>query len=558
MLVTMRREHSRHGRTRQERRQAYDDGGSSRGVERAKSGGMKSIVVFLVALLVLGGAGWAAYSLLVNHRNPLGSIALPGEGPSTSVTIGLTQSPQSLDIRTQSDDAVAQALLGNVYETLLTRDENNRPASGIAESWKTSDDGLVYTFRIAGGLRFSNGDVLDANDVVWSLQQTIQRKYVGADRLKHLVSVKTDGDSTVVITLSKPLPELAWLLSGRAGIVYDADAKYSYDTTAVGSGPFTVKSWDKGASLVLRYNGSHQGTKAKAGTVTLKYFADAKAAVAAMAKGDVDAVPDVPAGELATLRSHDDVTLTQGDSYDKVLLGFNSSDNSLFSDAHMRQGVRYSLNNAEIVKENGAAAELGGPISSLDPGYEDLTGLYPYDTAKATPLLNYFIFRAPSVYREMPNGPQIGDRPMKLVYPKRFGEQLGTTIKNQLEQVNIPVDITMLDDDAWQKQVVEKRDFDMTIYSMDDSHDVGELVDPDLFLNYTSSKAEELYNSAEAATNEQDYEQRLKALARQVSSDSPVDWLYVRRPWTAVRNGVTGMPTNMVDEYLPLADVARG
>ncbi|MBW3087527.1 ABC transporter substrate-binding protein [Bifidobacterium sp. 82T24] len=579
----MRKEHSRHSRTsRSTMPPSYQptnamptDGPSydgmdragapasrreARAARRAQSGGIKSVAVFLVLLLVFGGAGWAAYTMLVDHRNPFASLTDLGDsGPKTSLTIGLSPAPKSLDIRTQSGDAVSQALLGNVYETLLNRSQQNKPEAGIAKSWTTSDDGLTYTFHLNGGLTFSNGHTLDADDVVWSLQQTIQHKYVGADGLDGLASVKANGPTTVVITLNKTIPDLAWLLSGRAGIVYDAEAGIDYATQAVGSGPFTVKKWDAGSSLTLRHNPKYRGANAaKTGTITLRYYDNAGLAATAMAKGEVDAVPNVATDDLDTLRSHDDITLKQGDSYEKVLLGFNSDDNSLFSDAHVRQGARYALDNAALVKENGAAGELGGPISSLDPGYEDLTGLYPHDITKALSLLNYFVFRAPSEYRKMPNGPQIGDRPMKLVYPQRYGRQLGETIKEQLAQGDIPVDITMVDDATWQKRVVEKRDFDMTIFTMDSSHDVGDLVDPDLFLNYTSSKAEELYKNAQASKNDQEYEQRLKALARQVASDSPVDWLYVSRPWVAVRSGITGMPTNMVDCYLPLAGVAKG
>lgn len=533
----------------------------ARAARRARTGGIKSVAVFLVLLLVFGGAGWAAYAILVEHRSPFPTLTggLDKTGPNTSLTIGLSPAPQSLDIRTQSGDAVSQALLGNVYETLLNRSQRNKPEAGIAQSWTTSDDGLTYTFHLNSGLTFSNGHTLDADDVVWSLQQTVQHKYVGADDLDGLASVKADGPSTVIITLSRTIPDLAWLLSGRAGIVYDSEATIDYATQAAGSGPFTVERWDAGSSLTLRHNPRYHGRNAaKTGTITLRYYDNTQLAATAMAKGEVDAAPNVAAADLDTLRSHDDITLTQGEGYEKVLLGFNSSDNSLFSDARVRQGARYALDNAALAKQNGAAGELGGPIPSLDPGYEDLTGLYPHDVAKALSLLNYFVFRSPSEYRKMPNGPQIGDRPMKLVYPQKYGRQLGETIKEQLAQGDIPVDITMVDDATWQKQVVEQRDFDMTIFTMDSSHDVGDLVDPDLFLSYTSSQSEQLYKQVEASRNDREYEQRLKALARQVANDSPVDWLYVSRPWVAAKSDVTGMPTNMVDCYLPLAGVARG
>ena len=57
--------------------------------------------------------------------------------------------PKSLDIRTEQGTAVEQALLGNVYETLVSRSDTNKLQPGIASSWQISDDGLTYRSRCA-------------------------------------------------------------------------------------------------------------------------------------------------------------------------------------------------------------------------------------------------------------------------------------------------------------------------------------------------------------------------------------------------------------------------
>ena len=48
-----------------------------------------------------------------------------------------------------------QALLGNVYETLVSRSDTNKLQPGIASSWQISDDGLTYTFALRDGMTFS-------------------------------------------------------------------------------------------------------------------------------------------------------------------------------------------------------------------------------------------------------------------------------------------------------------------------------------------------------------------------------------------------------------------
>lgn len=513
---------------RQRRDQAY---------EAAKTGGLRSVAIFLVTLLVLGGCGWVVYGRLTN-RNLAETITHIGSGPT--LTIGTMTSPGSLDIRTQEGDAVTQALLGNVYETLLGRDENNRAAAGLAASWDASSDGLTYTFRLHRHMTFSNGDVLNADDVVWSLQQTTQNRYVGADRLTNLASVSAKDADTVVITLNAPNPELPWALSGRAGIVYDQDARFSPSTDAVGSGPFVVEDWDKDASLTLRANADYWGTdKAKVGTVTFRYYTDAATAADDLTNGRLDALVPADTSTLDALRDDGDITVAQGDSSRKLVLGFNSSADSLFSEIRLRTCARMAIDKQKLIDADGAAGALGGPLTVLDPGYEDLTGLYPYNPDLAREQLSYFNL---STTR-------------RLVYPERYGEQIGRTIADALNAVGLHIETTMVDDATWQRTVVQDGQFDLTIFEMPDSHDMGDYVAQDNFLHYTNSVTEGLYADAMAATNQTDYEARLGAYARQLSQDSPVDWLYVSRPWVAYRGNVRNLPINMVESYLPLATV---
>lgn len=510
--------------------------------KKQEPGGIKALAVFMICLLVFGTCGWALYAKLTEQTSPLNVLTGTLGG---SITIGTTSSPDSLDIRTQSGNAVTQALLGNVYESLLSRDQNNKPQAGIADSWKVSDDGLRYTFTINNGKTFSNGDALNANDVVWSLQQTIERKYQGADRLTNLASVTNNGNNTVIITLRSPNPDLAWALSGRAGIVYDKDARYSYSTEAVGSGPFVVDEWDKDASLVLKANARYWGQRAKTGTITLQYYRDDAAAVSAFGKGEVDAVTPIAATQKSALQKAsdaDNVQIVQGTSTQKLVLGFNNGADSILSDKRYRQGMRYAIDREALMNALGGGQTLGGPLTSLEPGYEDLTGMYPHNDDKATELLSYFFYVSKR-------------RTLTFVYPQRYGSQVGELLKQQVYPMNVDLDVKMVDDATWQKTVVQQKQYDFTLFDMSDSHDLATLMDGDNYIGYDSPEAQTLWKKTQASDSDSAYESNMKALARQISTDSPVDWLGVRQPITAYRNTITGMPKNMTDQLLPLRDV---
>ena len=86
--------------------------------------------------------------------------------------------PGSLDpLRTTS---VAEAhLLRDLYEGLVIHTMTGEIAPGVAESWTTSDDGLVWRFRLRPQARWSNGEPVTASDFVFSLQGLLVERFGG-------------------------------------------------------------------------------------------------------------------------------------------------------------------------------------------------------------------------------------------------------------------------------------------------------------------------------------------------------------------------------------------
>ena len=84
-------------------------------------------------------------------RRPATTATTGGSGGAsgkTSITIGETLAPASLDITQQSGAAVPQALLYNVYETLVSIDDSGAYQPLLAADYKVSTDGLTYTFTL--------------------------------------------------------------------------------------------------------------------------------------------------------------------------------------------------------------------------------------------------------------------------------------------------------------------------------------------------------------------------------------------------------------------------
>ncbi|KFI52793.1 ABC transporter substrate-binding protein [Bifidobacterium biavatii] len=503
-----------------------------------------AIIAVIVVAAIAVGVNIAKPKTDAQGGNP--STVETGGTAADTVTIGLKLAPTNLDIRNTSGSALDQVLIGNVYEGLVARDENNQVVPSIAKSWDESKDGLTYTFHLNENMTFSNGDKLTAEDVAWSINQLIKNQYHDADSLSMVKSVASDDDKNIVtITLNTANSNLLWTLTGRPGLVFDKDATYDAKTEAIGSGPYTVAKFVANDSITLKANPKYWGThKAKTATVVVKYLADDNAAVNALKSGDVQVLAPITEN-LASPFTSDSAhyTVKAGDDTDKYVMAFNSKGKNT-SDKRVRQAIRYAIDHDELIASRGGADKaLGGPIPSLDPGYEDLTGLYPHDEAKAKALMKEAGYST--------------DKPLQLTltYANIYGTELGDQLRSQLAKIGIDLKVNVVEFSTWLQDVYTNKDYDISLVDHNESHDFYQWADPTYYYNYDNKEVQQLYAQAIAATSDDQRDELLAKAAKLVSEDAPADWLFNYRVTTAWANGVSGFPVNLNQTLLPLYNV---
>lgn len=494
------------------------------------------IIAVVVAIAIIVGA-----VAIFNGRN-----AQQSANKADTVTIGLKLAPPSLDIRRQSGSAIEQVLIGNVYEGLVSRDSDNAVQPGLAKSWDISTDGKTYTFHLNRNMTFSNGDVLDADDVAWSINQLKEKQYYNANQVESLSKAEALDANTVRITLSSPDSNLLWYLTGRPGLVFDKDATYNAKTQAVGSGPYTVESFDSASKMVLKANPKYWGTAHKPATqhVVIDFITDDNAAVNALKSGDVDVLSPVNATLAKSLDTHT-YHVSASDGSDKFVLAFNCANKKL-ADKRVRQAIRYGINHKEIIASRGGVdTALGGPIPSVDPGYEDLTGLYPYDVAKAKNLMTQAGYST--------------DHPLELTltYANTYGTELGDQLKSQLAAIGIDLNINYVEFSTWLQDVHANGDYELSLVDHAESHDFYKWTTPEYYYHYDNRNVQALYAKALAATDEKESDEYLKQAAKTVSEDAPADWLFGYRVTVAYNKGVKGFPDKLSQTVLPLWQISK-
>ena len=127
-----------------------------------------------------------------------------------------------------------------IAETLLDAKDDGTPLPGLAVRWTTSEDGLLWRFELRPTARFHDGTAVQAPAVVRCLESA--RIAPALLSLAPIKSIEADGQSAVVIRLSKPFGSLPSLLSHSSTLIL-APASYSADgniKSIIGSGPYRI------------------------------------------------------------------------------------------------------------------------------------------------------------------------------------------------------------------------------------------------------------------------------------------------------------------------------
>ena len=390
------------------------------------------------------------------------------------------------------------------------------------------------------GATFADGSPLDASAVVASLQRTIQNKQVGADGLAHVASVENPDGTTVVITLHEPNPRLLEALAGRAGVIVNPNAQNAdFTRQSYGSGPFAVSAFTDDA-IELTRNEHYWQDKPALARVTLRYMPSDEALVNGMRDGSLDvALPQgaQAAGELAKL---DGVQVRDGVSTRKTLVAFNNAGSSPFSDEQVRRFTRFAIDAAQIARTQPDAKEqLSGPISQLQPGYEDLNALFPFDLARAQSMRSYF---AAGYFT-----------PFTLLADDAHRD-LAQQIVDEMAAIPLPVSLEVVNA-ATLASRVETGDYTCALIEMDDPHDYTRFVDGSAMFGYQNGAAQEQYAKALAQTDFASYREQLRAFDRIVGQDAASAWLYTGKDVVAAQSHVQGLPVDLTGWRLPLAHV---
>ena len=477
------------------------------------------------------------------------SSTKPNAKTNSTITIGFTLEPVSLDISGVAGQAIPQVLLNNIYEGLLKVENSGKIVPSLAESYSASANGLVYTFKIAKA-KFHDGANLTSADVVWSFNRVLDPKSTAVlptqkQQFSTIASTTAPNASTVIITLKNRDNDFLFNLTQRGGVIFKSGTT-DFATKANGTGPFKLGNWNRGNSITLERNEEYRSTKALSKTVIFRYILDATALSNAILSGQIDIMSTVQKPELLSVfKGRKDLKISSGTTNGEVTLGMNNSKAPL-NNTKVRQAIRQAINKKALIKTAwaGYGLEIGSFVPPTDAWYEDLSKIHPYDVQAAKNLLKQAGY---------PNGFAITlDIP-----PAPYAEASQEFIVASLKKIGINVTIKPVAWGEWLDRIFTKSNYDMTIVAHVERSDMSIYANPNYYFRYNSAEYQALIKKAGSARTPAAQAESLKKAARLLSSESVSDWLWLIPNLQVVKKSVTGFPQNSVGDAYSVAAIAK-
>ncbi len=485
-----------------------------------------------------------------------------GGGETGTLIQGTTDQPVSYD-PAGSYDLPSYNVAFNVYQNLLQVPAGgNAPEPEAAESCDFTDNNTqVYECTLRDGIKFSDGSDLTSEDVKASFDRNLGiADPQGASSLYlNLKSIETPDDQTVIFNLKAPDATWPFLLtSAGAAIVpaeYPAD-KIQPSDEVIGSGRYTVASYEPGQQTVLEANPEYTGDDpAQVDRVIIQYFDKSSTLKQAVEQGEVDiAYRSLSPTDIEDLQGADGVNVIEGPGSEIRYLNFNfdlqeGSDEEKLA---VRQAVAQVIDRDSIA-ENVYAGTAEALYSMIPNGYQfhtdafaDAYGEAP-DVDAATATLEDAGVQTPV--------------PLEVWYtPSHYGPASGdeyAEIKRQLDESGL-FDVT-LESTEWNQYSEAAFTDKYPVYQLGwfpDYPDADNYVSPfyskDSFLNihYSNPEVEELLAEEKANSDDAAREEAFVRLQEIGAEDVPTI-PYIEFSQVAVaRDGVEGVEDTLDPAYI--------
>ena len=466
----------------------------------------------------------------------------------TSLVVQTGAEPPGLDLTATPASATAAAVFYNIQEALVKVDRHGRLVPWLAERWHTTDN-RNYTFFLKRGVHFHNGRELKAADVKYVIERAMnpETKHPYPGYYAAIGDIIVKDDYTITFSLKSLNANFILNLARQGSVIYPREAVDTLKSDPVGTGPFKLAEWVRGDRIVLTRNPDyHVKGLPRLDRVVFRFIPDPNATLAALKAGDIDAsLFGLGPEHVQEVQKDARFQVVVGDTTNDVILAMNNS-RKPYADVRVRRAITHAINKQDVLQGAmfGLGRILGSNVDPLNPYYVDVSGLMPYDPARAKKLL------AEAGY---PNG---FETVLKVAPQYYYTVRTGEIIANHLAKVGVKVRIEQIEWGQWIARVWREADYDLTIIGHAEAWDIENYAKPTYYFRYDSPEFQTLFKESEVTLDDKARRELYARMQKKLVEDAPVVWLYMHPRLVVAKKGVAGLWKDLPVPSADLAEVA--
>jgi peptide/nickel transport system substrate-binding protein len=354
--------------------------------------------------------------------------------PKEALVVDLPGDVATMDPQIQWDTE-SYTVYRNIFDNLVTRDVSGKIIPQVATAWRYVDDKTIV-FDLRSDITFQDGSKLTPDDVVFTVTRMINPAFKSPQlsQFDQIASAEVTGPAQVTLHTKTPYPALMAQLVKlsivpKAYVEKVGDQKFNQEV--IGSGPYKLKSWQRGVQSVLEANPGYWRGKPPFQTVTFRAVPDTSTRIADLRTGRADITRGLSPDDAEGVKADKSLQLLPVPT-ERIAYMFMNTLYGPTKDKRVRQAIAMAIDRDTIISalQQGYGKQVNILLTPANFGYiGDVPG-WPYDPAKAKALIK-----------------EAGAEGAVLQYltSPTYDRRLNEAVQQMLAEVGLKVEIVVLD-----------------------------------------------------------------------------------------------------------------
>jgi peptide/nickel transport system substrate-binding protein len=350
------------------------------------------------------------------------------------ITVDLPNDAATLDPHLQWDTD-SYSIYRNIFDNLVTRDPAGRIVPQIAESWRQDDDTTI-TFKIRSGVKFHDGTSLTAEDVVFSIRRITDPalRSPQLSQFDQIASAEATDAATVTVKTKAPYPALMAQLVKLSIVpkaVVERVGVQAFNLWPVGSGPFKLRSWQRGVGITLDAVPDYWRGRPPFDSASFRVVPDVATRIADLQTGRADIVRQLGPDEAVRIKADAKLQVLSAPT-ERIGYMFINALAGPTQDVRVRRAIAHAIDRKTLIEAllQGYGKEVEIVLTPANFGYVEGIGGSGYDPAKAKALLR----EANAVNAQL-----------TFLTSPAYDRRLVEALQQMLQEVGFRVDIQTMD-----------------------------------------------------------------------------------------------------------------